>query len=139
MQKWGLTTMIILGIHDSHDSGAAIIKDGEIIAAVNEERLNRIKLCWGFPEKAIKEVMRISDIKKHEIDHIAVATKYGVFFGEARPFEITTLILNKERNIISLLSPFLGSFFRTSSWKKIQKIIIATCSNKRKKETTIHK
>ena len=36
--------MYILGIWDGHDSGAAIIKGNEILAAINEERLTRRKL-----------------------------------------------------------------------------------------------
>jgi predicted NodU family carbamoyl transferase len=42
--------MNILGISLQHDAGAAIIGDGRIIAAINEERLNRQKLYWGWPE-----------------------------------------------------------------------------------------
>ncbi len=64
--------MKILGINNSHDAGAAILENGKIIAAVNEERLNRIKLYWGFPVLSIREVLRISGIKPEEIDYIAV-------------------------------------------------------------------
>ena len=65
--------MKILGIHLSHDSGAAIIEDGRILAAVNEERLLRIKLYWGVPYKSIDEVFRISGVKPEEIDAVAIA------------------------------------------------------------------
>ncbi len=63
--------MKILGVHNSHDAGAAIIEDGKILAAVNEERLNRIKLYWGVPELAIKEVFRIAKIEPEDIDYVA--------------------------------------------------------------------
>ncbi len=65
--------MRILGINHSHDAGAAIVEDGRIIAAVNEERLNRIKLFWGFPVLSIREVFRISGISPNEIDYVAVS------------------------------------------------------------------
>ena len=69
--------MLILGIQDSADAGAAIIKDGKIIAAINEERLSRIKLhagyYYGWPFLSCKKVFDISNIKPHEIDYIAVA------------------------------------------------------------------
>ncbi|HLD43140.1 MAG TPA: carbamoyltransferase C-terminal domain-containing protein [Candidatus Nanoarchaeia archaeon] len=65
--------MKILGIHLSHDSGAAIIEDGKILVAVNEERLLRIKLYWGIPYKSIDEVFRISGVKPEEIDAVAIA------------------------------------------------------------------
>ncbi|MBL4655613.1 MAG: hypothetical protein JKY33_07310 [Bacteroidia bacterium] len=47
----------ILGIHIGHDATAAIINDnGEILAAVGEERLSRFKSHTGFPYKAIENV-----------------------------------------------------------------------------------
>ena len=42
------TPVIILGIHDGHNAGVALIKDGEVIAAINEERLNNIKNYSGL-------------------------------------------------------------------------------------------
>ena len=65
--------MIILGLSLSHDAGAAIIKDGKIISAVNEERLNRTKMYWGFPKLSIDEVIRLAKIKPEEIDVVAVS------------------------------------------------------------------
>ena len=44
--------MKILGISIGHDSGAAIVIDGNLVAAINEERLSRNKLHVGFPTKS---------------------------------------------------------------------------------------
>lgn len=66
--------MIILGISDNHDSGACLIKDGEIVAAVNEERLNREKLTGAFPYLSIAEVLRVSGVLPKEIDVITLAS-----------------------------------------------------------------
>ena len=41
--------MIILGIHDGHNCGASLLRNGEIIASVSEERLNR-KNEVGYPK-----------------------------------------------------------------------------------------
>ncbi len=71
--------MRILGIHDSHDCGAALIKDGAIIAAINEERLNRMKMCWGFPKKSIKTLLEMADLKPKDIDLIAIASERGLW------------------------------------------------------------
>jgi carbamoyltransferase len=47
--------MIILGINAYHaDSSACILKNGELIAAVEEERFERIKHWAGFPAQSIK-------------------------------------------------------------------------------------
>ena len=42
--------MKVLGIWDGHDAGAALIDDGHVVFAVNEERFTRRKLEIGFPE-----------------------------------------------------------------------------------------
>ena len=47
--------MYILGINAYHgDAAAAIIQDGELLAAVEEERFNRQKHCAGFPVHSIQ-------------------------------------------------------------------------------------
>ena len=49
----------ILGISAFyHDSSAALIKDGEIISAVQEERFTRIKYDSGFPKQSIKYILK---------------------------------------------------------------------------------
>lgn len=64
--------MNILGINIGHDSGAALIMDGKIVAAINEERLSRLKMHHGFPYLAIKEVLSIGNIFISQLDSIAV-------------------------------------------------------------------
>lgn len=68
---------MILGIHSGHDSGAALVHKGEIIAAVNEERLTRDKLSFGFPRQSIHEVMRIAGITPKDVDEIALQRLSG--------------------------------------------------------------
>ena len=62
----------ILGFHSHNLTGAALIRDGKIISAVNEERLDRVKNTQAFPEKSIKEVIREAGIKNYEIDYITL-------------------------------------------------------------------
>ena len=67
---------IVLGFSEaSSDSSACIIRDGKIIAAVDDERIRRVKHCGGFPELAIKEVLRIADIQASDVDRVAVGYK----------------------------------------------------------------
>jgi carbamoyltransferase len=67
---------IILGVNTYHaDSSACLIIDGELIAAIEEERLNRVKHYAGFPTKAIKECLIIGNIKEEDITDIAFNTK----------------------------------------------------------------
>ena len=67
---------IILGINANHaDSSACIIIDGKIIAAIEEERVNRIKHFSGYPIKAIQECLNIGKLQSTEITDVAFNTK----------------------------------------------------------------
>ena len=66
----------ILGISAFyHDSAAALIKDGKIIAAAQEERFSRIKHDAQFPKSAIAYVLKESNLKLNEVDHIVFFEK----------------------------------------------------------------
>src|SRR5260370_377420 len=66
--------MLILGLNTFHaDCSAALGQDGKLIAAIAEERLNRIKHFHGFPELAIRRVLEMSGAKIQDVDHIAIA------------------------------------------------------------------
>ena len=65
--------MIILGINSFHaDSAACIIKDGIVLAAIEEERINRVKHWAGLPIESIKACLKICDLKLKDIDYIAI-------------------------------------------------------------------
>lgn len=65
--------MFILGINAYHaDSSAAIFKDGQMIAATEEERFRRVKHWAGFPSMAIEFCLREAGITLKEVDHIAI-------------------------------------------------------------------
>lgn len=65
--------MVILGINAYHaNAAAAIVVDGQLIAAVEEERLNRVKYAAGLPSQAIQFCLDCAGVKLTEVDHIAV-------------------------------------------------------------------
>ena len=65
--------MFILGINAYHaDASAAIFKDGELIAATEEERFRRVKHWAGFPSQAIEFCLKEAGIRLEEVDHIAI-------------------------------------------------------------------
>lgn len=66
--------MDILGVWDGHDSGAALVRDGKLIVAVNEERFTRRKLEIHFPKHSIKACLNQAGIKPQDIKHIAYST-----------------------------------------------------------------
>ncbi len=58
-----------------HDSAASILIDGKIVAAAQEERFTRIKHDSNFPFNAVKFVLKYSNIKLNEVDHIVFYEK----------------------------------------------------------------
>ena len=63
----------ILGINAYHgDSSACLLRDGQLIAAAEEERFRRIKHWAGFPSEAIKYCLRQAGVGLDAIEHVAV-------------------------------------------------------------------
>lgn len=67
--------MIILGINDvaHHNTSAAVIVDGRVVAAVEEERISRVKLDNRYPLRAIEAVIEQAGITAEQIDAVALA------------------------------------------------------------------
>ena len=65
--------MNILGINAYHgNASAAIVCDGQLIAAVEEERFNRVKYAAGFPVQAIRYCLQEAGLTLSDIDHVAI-------------------------------------------------------------------
>ena len=65
--------MVILGINAFHgDSSAALVRDGVLVAAAEEERFRRIKHWAGFPSQSIAYCLREAGIRLGDVDHVSV-------------------------------------------------------------------
>ena len=65
--------MNILGINAYHgNASAAMVCGGRLVAAVEEERFNRVKYAAGFPAQAIRYCLKAAGLQPSEIDHVAV-------------------------------------------------------------------
>ncbi len=64
--------MITLGFNYSqmHDSSACIMRDGELLFAVAEERLSRAKQDAGFPHRAIRACLEFAKVRPDQVDEI---------------------------------------------------------------------
>ena len=63
----------VLGLNAFHaDAAACLVKDGELIAAVEEERFRRIKHWGGFPSESIRYCLAEAGISLGDVDHVAV-------------------------------------------------------------------
>src|SRR3989344_6591578 len=65
--------MYILGINEALGASAAILKNGEIVAGVQEERFTRIKNNWGFPKNAIQFCLDFVSIKPQLLDLVVLS------------------------------------------------------------------
>ena len=64
----------VLGVWDGHDAGAALLQQGRVRFAVNEERLTRRKLEIHFPVRSIEACLAFSGLTPAEIDLVAIST-----------------------------------------------------------------
>jgi len=88
----------ILGIGGySHDSAAALVCDGQLVAAVAEERLTRVKHQGGVPRKAVQFCLDTAGITRDEVDHICCYMRPG-------------------RRLMSRIPYRLGKMFRAPSY-----------------------
>lgn len=66
--------MKILGLNAYHgDASAALVVDGRLVAAVEEERFNRVKHWAGFPSRSIKYCLDFAGIDIGDVDHVAIS------------------------------------------------------------------
>lgn len=79
--------MRVLGLGTEEDSGAAIVEDGRVLAAVNEERLCRMKLAMGFPHNSIREVLRLTSTAETDLDAVLVGGTNEIFIPGLAGFE----------------------------------------------------
>ena len=66
--------MITLGIHDGHTATACLFEDGEVIACISEERLNRVKEWSGFPDESINKCLEIAGKRSEEVEAIGICS-----------------------------------------------------------------
>ncbi|MFN8625539.1 MAG: carbamoyltransferase C-terminal domain-containing protein [Candidatus Binatia bacterium] len=65
--------MILLGINAYHgDSAACLVIDGRLVAAIEEERIRRIKHWAGFPAEAIRFCLDVAGVRPADLDHVAI-------------------------------------------------------------------
>jgi carbamoyltransferase len=98
--------MNILGINAYHgDASVALVRDGELVGALEEERLNRRKHCAGFPAMAAKRVLADAGLAPKHLDHVAVSRdpkanlhKKILFAIQKRP-SFTKLVKDRLANV----------------------------------------
>jgi carbamoyltransferase len=97
--------MYILGINAYHADGSAVLlKDGQLIVAVEEERFRRIKHWAGFPTAAIRKCLEIGGISGADLSHVAISRDPKANLLRKAAFAVTNRmkvsnIVNRTRNL----------------------------------------
>lgn len=99
--------MNILGINAYHgNASAAIVCDGRLVAAVEEERFNRVKYAAGFPAQAIRYCLREAGVELNDIDHVAVPRNPYARLGTKLFYAMRMPSFARER--LKVLAKFTG-------------------------------
>ncbi len=69
--------MKVLGVWDGHTASACLVADGELVAAVSEERLSRKKMQRGFPALSIAAVLQVAGLQPEQVDAVALGGQFG--------------------------------------------------------------
>src|SRR5690606_7989453 len=82
----------VLGPNAFHrDASAVLLRDGQVVGAIAEERLNRVKHFAGFPAQAIRQLLTMADIGPGHVDHIAVGRDSTANLKQKLGFTVTNL------------------------------------------------
>jgi carbamoyltransferase len=107
----------ILGLHIGHDATAALINNkGEIVAAIAEERMTRVKYHTGFPYQSIEEIIRIAGASKQDVVAVALSTEHMLFPGQD---EYNNLFFLKDTDKINSYDIFNKPNQLKGTWGKI--------------------
>ncbi len=99
--------MNILGINAYHgNASAAIVCEGRLVAAVEEERFNRVKYAAGFPAQAIRYCLKEAGLELKDIDHVAVPRNPYARLGTKLFYAIRMPSFARER--VKVLAKFTG-------------------------------
>src|SRR2546430_4671993 len=99
--------MNILGINAYHgNASAAIVSDGRLIAAVEEERFNRVKYAAGFPAQAIRYCLKEAGLTLADVDHVAVPRNPYARLGTKLFYALRMPSFARER--VKVLAKFTG-------------------------------
>jgi carbamoyltransferase len=83
-------SVTVFSFSDGHDAGAALIRDGKVLAALQEERPKNIKHYDGTPELSMKEVFKIAGIHPSEVDLVAITNLVRVHAPSSRKPELSS-------------------------------------------------
>lgn len=99
--------MVVLGLNFIfHDTSACIVKDGELLVALEEERFTRKKHTYAFPENAARRCFQFAGVRPEDIEHIAVSYDPWLHWGKRLAYVLKLGTRSKECIKSEFLRPF---------------------------------
>ena len=95
--------MLVLGLGDYADCGSALLDNGRVVAAINDERLVRRRSVLGIPRESIREVLALAGVDAKAVQAVAVGT------------------IN--RRLVSGYTDFLGGWFGSNGKRLGQPVV----------------
>tara|TARA_B110001450_G_scaffold243038_1_gene253942 strand:+ start:9987 stop:11798 length:1812 start_codon:yes stop_codon:yes gene_type:complete len=96
----------ILGINFGHDSAACLIINGQIINAIEEEKMSRIKQDIGWPKLAIDRILKENNLSPRDIDVISLENVFPEQLGE------NEILYRFTKNKYFKILEYFGRFFQ---------------------------
>jgi carbamoyltransferase len=116
--------MLILGIHDGHNCGATLLRDGKVIASISEERLSRRKNDVGYPRRAIDEIMRIAGCSGDDLTAVVYASNFMHSEEHLRSATEWYRVGHEDQQKDKLKAPsYLRAVFETRRAERIQQAV----------------
>src|SRR5512147_2544398 len=89
--------MTILGLNAYHgDASIALVHEGRLVSAIEEERLNRRKHCAGFPELAARAVLEDAGLTASQVEHVGISRDPRAHLGRKIAFALRRPGLGKK-------------------------------------------
>lgn len=100
----------VLGIYNGHNATAALLKDGEIIAAVSEERFVGVKNFHGFPKKSIDWCLSYAKISGKDLALVALPfnTEVPIYIEDGKSKDSSVTVLTFFYKFASIVRRFWG-------------------------------
>ena len=114
----------ILGIHDGHNCGATLIKDGFVISSISEERLTRKKNELGYPKLSIEAIIKESGISSVDINRVAIASNFMHSPNHLKNITPWYRVnINNQKRDIAIGKDYDKSIFRLRQEERIEQVI----------------
>lgn len=101
--------MIIIGINFGHDAAVAIIRNGKVLAAIEEEKISRLKQDFGWPRYALKRLLNEYSIKPSDVAYIVLTNEITSNLGryETR-YRFTKSKFDKNIEYLNRITNYIG-------------------------------